>query len=252
MRSAPIGVLDSGMGGLSVLHALRRAMPHERFVYFGDNANAPYGPRPPEEIRALTLNTAQTLLKRGVKALVIACNTANSAAGDMLKQRLPIPVVGVEPDLADARERAGNRRVIVFATQATLAMPLYRDMRERLCPEAVSIPAPELVMMVERGVLSGEEPEAFFREKLRPWAVEELGAVVLGCTHFIFLRPVLSSIAPGVPVFDGVEPVIEDLRSTLSHAGALAQSGEGGVELLTSSDEPAIRARMRDLLAAEL
>ena len=126
MRSAPIGVLDSGMGGLSVLHALKRAMPHERFVYFGDNANAPYGPRPPEEIRALTLNTAQTLLKRGVKALVIACNTANSAAGDMLKQRLPIPVVGVEPDLADARERAGNKRVIVFATQATLAMPLYR------------------------------------------------------------------------------------------------------------------------------
>ena len=252
MRSAPIGVLDSGMGGLSVLHALRRAMPHERFVYFGDNANAPYGPRPPEEIRALTLNTAQALLKRGVKALVVACNTANSAAGDMLKERLPIPVVGVEPDLVDARERAGNKRVIVFATQGTLAMPLYRDMRERLCPEAVSIPAPELVMMVERGVLSGEEPEAFFREKLRPWAVEELGAVVLGCTHFIFLRPVLSSIVPGVPVFDGVEPVIEDLRSTLFRAGALAETGDGGVELLTSSDEPAIRARMRDLLAAEL
>ena len=252
MRSAPIGVLDSGMGGLSVLHALRRAMPHERFVYFGDNANAPYGPRPPEEIRALTLNTAQALLKRGVKALVIACNTANSAAGDMLKQRLPIPVVGVEPDLADARERAGNKRVIVFATQGTLAMPLYRDMRERLCPEAVSIPAPELVMMVERGVLSGEGPEAFFREKLRPWPADELGAVVLGCTHFIFLRPVLSSIIPGVPVFDGVEPVIEDLRATLSRADALAHSGAGGVELLSSSDEPGIRARMRVLLAAEL
>ena len=81
MRNAPIGVLDSGMGGLGVLHALRRAMPHERFLYFGDNANAPYGPRPLEEIQALTLRTAHMLMERGVKALVIACNTANSAAG---------------------------------------------------------------------------------------------------------------------------------------------------------------------------
>ena len=252
MQSAPIGVLDSGMGGLSVLHALRRAMPHERFLYYGDNANAPYGPRPPEEIRALTLRTAQTLLDRGVKALVIACNTANSAAGEMLRERLPIPVVGVEPDLTDAHERAGGKRVIVFATQATLALPLYRDMRRRFCPEAVSIPAPELVMMVERGVLSGREPEAFFREKLRAWPGEEIGAIVLGCTHFIFLRPVLATIAPGVPVFDGVEPVIDDLRATLSRSGALAEQGDGGVELLTSSDEPGIRARMRALLAAEL
>ena len=164
MQSAPIGVLDSGMGGLSVLHALRRAMPHERFLYYGDNANAPYGPRPPEEIRALTSRTAQKLMDRGIKALVIACNTANSAAGELLRARLPIPVVGVEPDLADAHDRANGKRVLVFATQATLALPLYRDMRRRLCPEAISIPAPELVMMVERGVLSGEEPEAFFRE----------------------------------------------------------------------------------------
>ena len=252
MQSAPIGVLDSGMGGLSVLHALRRAMPHERFLYYGDNANAPYGPRPPEEIRALTSRTAQKLIDRGIKALVIACNTANSAAGELLRARLPIPVVGVEPDLADAHDRANGKRVLVFATQATLALPLYRDMRRRLCPEAISIPAPELVMMVERGVLSGEEPEAFFREKLRPWAAEEIGAIVLGCTHFIFLRPLLSSIVPGVPVFDGVEPVIDDLRETLLCAGALAQTGEGGAELLTSSDEPDIRARMRALLAAEL
>ena len=124
MQSAPIGVLDSGMGGLSVLHALRRAMPHERFLYYGDNANAPYGPRPPEEIRALTSRTAQKLIDRGIKALVIACNTANSAAGELLRTRLPIPVVGVEPDLADAHDRANGKRVLVFATQATLALSL--------------------------------------------------------------------------------------------------------------------------------
>ena len=189
MQSAPIGVLDSGMGGLSVLHALKRAMPHERFIYFGDNANAPLRPAAAEEIRALTSRTAQKLMDRGVKALVIACNTANSAAGELLRARLPIPVVGVEPDLADAHDRANGKRVLVFATQATLALPLYRDMRRRLCPEAISIPAPELVMMVERGVLSGEEPETFFREKLRPWAAEEIGAIVLGAR-------ILSSCAP--------------------------------------------------------
>lgn len=252
MRNAPIGVLDSGMGGLGVLHALRRALPHERFLYFGDNANAPYGPRPPEEIRALTLRTARVLMERGVKALVVACNTANSAAGELLRKRLPIPVVGVEPDLEDARACAGGRRVVVFATQATLALPLYQGMRERLCPDAVSIPAPELVLMVERGVCSGAEPEAFFREKLRPWPREEIGAFVMGCTHFIFLRDALSAVAPGIPIFDGVEPVVASLRDTLARADALAVSGAGEAELLTSSHDPEVRARMRALLAVEL
>ena len=251
MRNAPIGVLDSGMGGLGVLHALRRAMPHERFLYFGDNANAPYGPRPPEEIQALTLRTAHMLMERGVKALVIACNTANSAAGELLKERLPIPVVGVEPDLEDAHACAGGKRVVVFATQATLALPLYQGLRKRLCPDAISIPAPELVMMVERGVLSGAEPEAFFREKLRPWPLEEIGAFVMGCTHFIFLHGALSAVAPGVPIFDGVTPVIASLREALARADALAASGEGSAELLTSSDDPEVYARMRVLLAAE-
>ncbi|HIS03125.1 MAG TPA: glutamate racemase [Candidatus Pullichristensenella avicola] len=246
MRSAPIGVFDSGMGGLGVVRALRAAMPCERLIFFGDNANAPYGEKTPEEIRALSLRAAQTLTDRGVKALVVACNTATSAAEAALRQRLDIPVVGIEPDLASARAIAGDKRVIVFATQATLSLPRYLEAKGRLCPNAVSIPAPELVQMVERGAVAGEEPEAFFREKLAPWR-GEIGAIVLGCTHFTFLRAPLRAVAPGIALLDGIARLTRNLRSMLAAADALAETGEGGVELHTSASDPAVMARMRAL-----
>ncbi len=250
MRGAPIGVFDSGMGGLSVLRALRSEMPHERFIYYGDNANAPYGPRPREEIEDLALKVARELCARGAKALVVACNTATAAALEALRAGLDVPVIGMAPDLEGARACAGDGPVIVFATQATLSLPLYRDMRSRLCPDAVSIPAPELVMMVERGVLCGPEPEAYFREKLRPWLSRRIGAVVLGCTHFAFLRAPLEAVVPGVAVLDGVAPVLRRVRDALARADALCEAGEGSVEVLSSSEDAAVLARMRALLAA--
>ena len=209
---------------------------------------------PPEEIRALTLRTAsKPLLDRGVKALVIACNTANSAAGEMLRERLPIPVVGVEPDLTDAHERAGGKRVIVFATPGDAGSAPSIG----ICAGASALkPSPSRRRNCDDGGARRCSPvgsrRRFSAKSCAPGRARRSAAIVLGCTHFIFLRPVLATIAPGVPVFDGVEPVIDDLRATLSRSGALAEQGEGGVELLTSSDEPGIRARMRALLAAEL
>lgn len=247
MRSAPIGVFDSGMGGLSVLRALRAAMPHERLIYYGDNENAPYGTRTPQEICALSLQAAQFLMQKGVKALVVACNTATSAAEATLRARLNVPVVGIEPDFIAAREAAGEKKIVVFATRATLSLPRYREARLRLCPEAISISAPELVLMVERGVVAGPEPEAFFREKLAPWR-DEIGAIVLGCTHFAFLRAPLHAVAPGVPLIDSIDRLTRSLRNVLTDINALAEDGAGGVELYSSARDPAVLARMHELL----
>jgi len=248
MDDRPIGVFDSGMGGLSVLRDLKSALPGEDFVYFGDNGNAPYGMRGAEDIRALSRRVAERLMEHSVKALVIACNTAASAAEEMLREKFPIPVVGIEPELIDAKARAGERRVLVFATEATLRQPRYIRARDRLCPDAVSIPAPELVLMVERGVLSGEEPERFFRGKLAPYPEGEIGAIVLGCTHFPFLKRAIRSVAPSVPLFDGNARLIRTLSTALAERGLLAGRAEGSHALMTSSDDPAVLARMRMLM----
>ena len=252
MDNRPIGVFDSGMGGLSVLRDLKSALPGENFIYFGDNGNAPYGTRGAEDILALSLAVAERLMERGVKALVIACNTAASAAEETLREKLPIPVVGIEPELIDAKARAGGKRVIVFATEATLRQPRYLAARERHCPDAVSIPAPELVLMVERGVLAGEEPERFFREKLAPYPEREIGAIALGCTHFSFLKRAIRSVVPSVSLFDGNARLIADLSAALAQRGLLADRGEGSRELLTSSEDPAVLQTMRMLMEVDV
>ena len=250
-QSAPIGVFDSGMGGVSVLRDLRAAFPGERFVYFGDNANAPYGTRAPEEIRALSFAAAQRLLRRGIKALVIACNTATAAADEALRATLSIPVIGIEPELRRAVEAAQGKKVVVFATAATLSQERFARARARYCPDAVAIPAPELVLMVERGVLLGAEPEAFFRARLSSFASGQVGAIVLGCTHFPFLRGAIAKVAPQIPCFDGNARVIEHLREALAERGLLAEGSAGAVELSTSSEDPAVYQRMRALLEGE-
>ena len=145
--------------------------------------------------------------------------------------------------------RAGDRRVIVFATQATLSLERYRAAQRKYCPDAVALPAPELVLMVERGVVSGAEPEAYFRRALAPFPARQIGAIVLGCTHFVFLKGALLNVAPGAAVFDGCEAACEKLRSALAAAGLLASDGLGSVQLLSSSPDERVLARMQALLS---
>lgn len=245
---AAIGVFDSGMGGLSVLSDLLEAFPHERFIYLGDNLNAPYGPRTEEDIRALTLKGAKSLMREEVKALVIACNTATAVAEESLRCVLPVPVVGIEPELLSARACAAGKRVLVLATAATFRQKRFRDARTRNCPDAIPIPCPELVLMVENGITSGPGPENYFRRIFAPYPREEIGAVVLGCTHFPFLKRPLHNVLPGVPLLDGNQALIARLRATLRGREALS-SAAGGFELHTTAADPAVLRRMRRLLA---
>ena len=246
----PIGVFDSGVGGVSVLRDLVRLLPCERFIYYGDNKNAPYGTRSEEEIRALSLDVAKWLLSRDVKAMLVACNTATSAAIQTLRERLSIPVVGMEPALKPAYELHADGKILVLATPATLRQAKFHRLYERYGEHAVALPCPELVEFVESGRCEGDEIDAYLARRFADVQGEKLAAAVLGCTHFSFLKKALGKALPGVPLLDGNEGSARRLEYLLRENGTLREDGEGSVEFFTSGDEDVFLPLMRRLFAA--
>ena len=246
----PIGVFDSGVGGVSVLRELVRLLPRERFIYYGDNKNAPYGTRSEEEIRALSLDVANWLLGRDVKAMLVACNTATSAAVATLRERLSIPVVGMEPALKPAYELHADGKILVLATPATLRQAKFHRLYERYGEHAVALPCPELVEFVESGRCEGDEIDAYLARRFADVQGEKLAAAVLGCTHFSFLKKALGRALPGVPLLDGNEGSARRLEYLLRENGTLREAGEGSVEFFTSGDEAVFLPLMRRLFAA--
>lgn len=231
-KNAPIGVFDSGVGGISVLRHLVRELPEEEFLYFGDSANAPYGTRPTEEIRALTFRAAEHLLDRGCKALVLACNTATSAAAKDLRLALPDTVIiGIEPALKPAALRFPGGTVGVIATPATLRdgskFTRLLAKYESDCT-VVKLPAPGLVELVEQGKADSPEAEALLRPLLEPWR-GKLDGLVLGCTHYPFVQPVIEKLLPGTELFDGGGGTARHTRRRLAEAGLLREGGCGQV-----------------------
>ena len=246
----PIGVFDSGVGGVSVLRELVRLLPRERFNYYGDNKNAPYGTRSEEEIRALSLDVANWLLGRDIKAMLVACNTATSAAVATLRERLSIPVVGMEPALKPAYELHADGKILVLATPATLRQAKFHRLYERYGEHAVALPCPELVEFVESGRCEGDEIDAYLARRFADVQGEKLAAAVLGCTHFSFLKKALGRALPGVPLLDGNEGSARRLEYLLRENGTLREAGEGSVEFFTSGDEAVFLPLMRRLFAA--
>ena len=194
-----IAVFDSGKGGLSVLRELTALMPDERFLYFGDSKNAPYGIRPTEQVRHLTMAAAEMLMEKGVKALVVACNTATSAAIGLLREKYPDKViVGIEPALKPAVEAFPRGNIGIMATQVTLREEKLAHQLERF-PEATVhlIPAPGLVERIEQGLPT----EDLLRPVLAPY--KHLDALVLGCTHYPFAAETIQKLLPDTVLFDG-------------------------------------------------
>lgn len=250
-REAPIAVFDSGVGGVSVLRALVRELPRERFVYFGDSVHAPYGPRTTDEIRALTRNCLRML--DGLwhfKAAVIACNTATSAAIEALRaEYVDRPIIGIEPALKLAAERHPGQTVLVLATETTLREAKFAALAARTEGQCrvVRLPCPELVEFVERGETDSPALEAFLRARLSPWLDGEAGAVVLGCTHFPFAAPALRRVLdPGTELLDGSEGTARQTAKLLQARGLL-RDGQGGVIFQSSADDPAAVERMEAL-----
>jgi len=252
-QSAPIGFFDSGLGGISVLQQTRMLLPGEDYLYFGDSLHAPYGVRPVEEVEALSTRAAELLLGMGAKAIVIACNTATSAAAAVLRQKYPeVPIIGIEPALKPAVERHPGGRILVMATAMTLKEQKFHDLWTQFDGQAEIIPVPcsGLMEFVERGILDGDELEAFLLEKLSPFTKVPVDAVVLGCTHYPFLRPVLRRIlGQRTEILDGADGVARQLRRQLEQADGLrASSAEGQVRFLNSLSGPEILSRCAELL----
>lgn len=245
-----IAVFDSGVGGISVLRELVKLMPQERYLYFGDSANAPYGTRPTAEVRALTLSAAERLMARGCKALVVACNTATAAAIIDLRAKYPDKIIiGIEPALKVAADHFPGGEVGVMATPVTLREEKFDVLLHRFTDACTvhKIPAPGLVELVERGMAVSEESEALLRPLLAPYK-DRLAAVVLGCTHYPFAAPVIGRLLGGhTALLDGGPGTARQTRRRLEAEGLL-WDGPGELLIENSSGSQEMAALCRQLL----
>ena len=233
-----IAVFDSGVGGISVLRELVRLMPNENYLYFGDSANAPYGSRPTEQIRQLTLDAAGMLLGRGAKALVVACNTATAAAINTLRETYPDTIiVGIEPALKPAADRFPSGHIGVMATEATLREEKFAHQAERFPNiHLEQIPAPGLVELIEGNRLDSEEAQTLLHKLLDPY-VGKLDALVLGCTHYPFAAEQIRSIlGADTLLMDGGEGTARQTMRCLE-AADLLHDGPGSVQIENSSGD---------------
>lgn len=239
-KTDPIAVVDSGMGGITVLRKLHRLMPNENYIYFGDSANSPYGTKTTEEIRNLTVNAVESLMERGAKAVVIACNTATSAAAAYLRQKYPdFPIVGLEPALKPAALSSEWPRVLVLATPLTLKEKKFNDLMARFEDEAefIKLPAPELVGFIENCNLDSPEEIEYLENILAPYTDNRVDAVVLGCTHFPYARKSIQRIlGDEVLVFDGSKGAARQCKRLLEAKDLLNDSEEEGKILFENSD----------------
>lgn len=251
-RELPVAVFDSGVGGVSVLRELVRQMPQEKFLYFGDSANAPYGTRPTEEVRRLTCRVAEDLLSQGAKALVAACNTATSAAIEELRRAHPDTIiVGIEPALKLAAERHPQGKILVMATDVTLREEKFRELMARFSGShpVESVHCPGLVERIERGELEGPEMEEFLRGLLEPHLMPEPAAVVLGCTHYPFAAPAIRRVlGDQIELIDGGEGTARETKRRLAAAGLLRKEGSGEVTFQSSDGKPETLLLMERLL----
>ena len=242
----PIGVFDSGVGGISTLRDMIRELPDERFIYYGDVAHAPYGTKSTKEVIACVRTVVEHLLKRDIKALVIACNTATGAAAAVMRRELTIPVVAMEPALKPASEIRRNGSVLVLATPLTLKQEKFENLMKRYGQGAVKVPCPGLMELVEKDDREGAL--RYLQELFMRYPPEQVDAVVLGCTHYVFLKDMIRELLPDrIAITDGNAGTARQLRRVLDRSGLLNPEGPGSVVLETSGTEKDIEM-MKKLL----
>ena len=243
-RPAPIGIFDSGVGGLSVFRAVRHLLPDEKIIFLADQAHVPYGPRSLEQVRSFSEQITRYLLDRGAKLIVVACNTASAAALHYLRETFPqTPFVGMEPAVKPAAEYTQSGVVGVLATPATFQGELYASVIERFAQGVTVLQdtCPGLVEQIEKGELDSTETRAILKTALTPMIAHGVDRVVMGCTHYPFVIPLIEEIVgPDVGVIDPAPAVARQVARILdSHglrAAAKAESGWGTVTCLTSGD----------------
>jgi len=242
-RSAPLGVFDSGLGGLTVVRALRERLPAESIVYLGDTARVPYGTRSKDTVIKYALSCSKVLIGRGVKTIVVACNTVSAVALDVLRIELDLPVLGViEPGARAAALAAGGDVIGVLGTAGTIASGAYPRAVAAASTraEVIGQAAPLLVPLVEEGWIDGDVPRLAVRRYLEPILARGARVIVLGCTHYPLLREVIEREAEAlagrpVRIVDSARATADDVAAFLKDRGLLAEgSGKGDLELLVT------------------
>lgn len=237
----PVGIFDSGIGGLSVLRAIRKELPHEHLIYIGDQANVPYGSRSLEEVRQLSEGLTNFLLNQNAKLIVVACNAASAAALRYLRERYPeVPFVGMEPAVKPAAEYTLTGKVGVLATPATFQGELYASVVERFAQgvEIYQDTCPGLVKQIEVGRLDTPKTRRILERALKPMLAAGIDTVVLGCTHYPFVMPLIQKIVGNdVRVIDPAPAVARQVRRVLEQRKMLAErETEGNALYLTTGD----------------
>ena len=232
-QTKPIAVFDSGVGGISVLRELVKIMPNENYIYYGDSKNAPYGMKDKETVKDLTVAAAEYLFAQGAKGLVVACNTATSAAVRVLREMYPeIPIVGIEPAVKPAATRKKNSRVLVMATPMTIREEKFQNLMAQYTDmaEIIPLPCPGLMDFVERGDVTSADFRSYLEELLFAHRIHPVDSVVLGCTHYPFAKDMIKEVlGPDVVVYDGGEGTAREMRRRLAEADLLNPSKENGI-----------------------
>jgi glutamate racemase len=250
----PVGVFDSGVGGVSVLLEIQRALPAEDLIYVADSAHAPYGDKPVAEIQERAFHIVETLLVHPVKAIVVACNTATGVAVEPLRARWSLPFVAIEPAVKPAAAATRTGTVGVLATRQTIASPRFARLADTWANGAriLAQPCPGLVDQIERGELTTAKTRDLVASFVLPLLEQGADTLVLGCTHYPFLEPVIASIAgPGVAIINPAAAVARELRRRLTDLALLAPASRRGTTAFRTSGSPEKLATMLATLGIE-
>lgn len=256
MKKQAIGIFDSGLGGLTILNALRRELPHEDLIYFGDTANVPYGSKSKETVTRFSLNIARFLEKQGVKLIVVACNTASALALAKLRKECRVPVVGViEPGAARAANVSKTGKIAVLGTEATVRSKAYVKALLKKRPQAQIIqqPCPLFVPLVEENWTRTQAAREIAQSYLKPVLRAKADTVILGCTHYPVLKPVLAQLAgPNVQLVDSADTLAQAVSAFLQQHKQQETSGKGKLTVYASDDPHRFKRLAACLLAGPL
>ena len=250
----PVGVFDSGVGGVSVLREIQRQLPAEDLIYVADSAHAPYGDKSVEEIQDRAFHIVDVLLSHNAKAIVVACNTATGVAVEALRERWALPIVAIEPAVKPAAAATRTGIVGVLATRQTIASPRFTRLAETWANGAriIAQPCPGLVEHIERGELATERTRHLIAGFVRPLIDQGADTLVLGCTHYPFVEPLIAEIAgPGVAIINPAAAVARELRRRLRESGLLAPETHAGATSYRTSGSPEQLTAMLAMLGVE-
>src|SRR5690554_1326605 len=213
-----IGFFDSGIGGITVLNEALKILPDEEYIYYADTHNAPYGIKKKSVVRDYVFNAVEFIVRKGILALVIACNTATSITIRDLRKKYSFPVIGMEPAVKPALSHADNKKILVLATPLTIKENKYRNLVSKLDADniVVSMALPELVEYAEKGIFKNGKIISFLKKKFQDYNLDEYGTIVLGCTHFLFYKRCFEEIIPeNIDIIDGNYGTVLHLKNTL-------------------------------------